>query len=108
MEWPACNFWVQVQNGEIVNEISSEAVQTNADELAKGLLTEELFVGETWFPDEMWVSTEEMIPSTNWSPGEMWTPTEMEDVAISQNELNEEQTLVVVYTHVPLDTGRIT
>lgn len=97
----------QVKNGEVVNEITSEVIETNADELGNGISTADIYSESTWFPGERWISMENnWIPSTTWFPGERWAPAEMQNVAMSRNDLAENETLVVVYAHVPVDSAK--
>ena len=94
----------QVEGGEVVNRLTTESVETSVDELADGLLTENMYPSTRWYPTTRWISTEEMYPSTRWYPTTRWSPSEIESQAMSQNDLNGNQSMVVVYARMADDS----
>lgn len=96
----------QVQNGDVVNRGSSEAASTNTDVLSEGISSEELFPGSKWMSGKTWVQGIRGSLVKKWFPGSKWSPSQIEDMAITQTDLAEDQTMVVVYTHVAGSTER--
>ena len=93
----------QVQNGEVVNETTTEPVETTADELAAGLSTEEMFSGSSWIQGSDWVPTSTWMPSSTWiqqTEPLVYAPSEIESIAQSQVDLSQNETMVVVYAHL--------
>ncbi|NBC04377.1 MAG: hypothetical protein GVY20_11820, partial [Bacteroidetes bacterium] len=86
----------QIRNGEVVNENESSVVETNAEALSEGISTEELFSGSEWVPGAMWVPGSEWVPGDEWIPGMEWAPSEIQEIALNEVELSENQTMVVV------------
>lgn len=93
----------QVRNGEVTSRLTTDPVGTNLEELSSGLSTEEMYADELWYPGSLSVPTTKWIPSTKWYPGSMWAPSEIESIAMSENELSANQTMVVVYPKVEGD-----
>lgn len=94
----------QVENGEVVNRATSDAVETSIDELADGLSAEELFPGSEWVPGAMWFPGSEWFPGSSWLPGSSWSPAEIEEIALSEFDLGENESLLVVYAQLADDS----
>ncbi|NGP88232.1 hypothetical protein [Fodinibius halophilus] len=97
----------QVQNGEVTNRLTSDPVGTNLEELSAGLSTAEMYPDSPWFRGSEWANDSPIwVPSTQWYPGSMWAPSEIENKALSQNDLSAGETLVVIYPHLPGESER--
>lgn len=90
----------QVQNGEVVNRTTTDPVETTADELTDGLSTEELFSSSSWIPGLDWVPTSTWFPGLVYTPENSWSPSEIEEGVIAENNLDENETMIVVYAHL--------
>ena len=96
----------KVEGGEVLNRTTTGPITTNADELSAGLSTEELFSGSEWFSGSKW------IPASEWGPSKLWIPlmdrslSKVENMAIGNTDLSEDQTMIVVYAKVAGDTDR--
>jgi len=96
----------QIRNGEVVNENESSVVETNAEALSEGISTEELFSGSEWVPGAMWVPGSEWVPGDEWIPGMKWSPSEIQEIALNEVDLSENQTMVVVYAETDNSSDR--
>lgn len=101
----------QVENGEVVNRARSDAIETSIDELAGGLSTkemwpetEELYEGSEWAPGAMWFPESKGGLGSHWSPDSGWSPAEIEANALSEFDLNENESLILVYARLADDS----
>lgn len=94
----------QVENGEVVSRVSSSPVETSISELADGPSTEELFQGSEWVPGAMWFPESQGNPASQWMPGSGLSPSEIEANALSEFDLNENESLIVVYARLADDS----
>ena len=114
----------QVRDNTITNRITTDAVETNADELRNGISTEKMFPDSELFPASEWFMSARWKPDkifnpgdiektiTDWAPAYKWSldsylsPTKVESVTLDFKELTENEILIVVYTHLTGDTDR--
>lgn len=90
----------QVRNGEVVNRSTTNPVDANTDVLANGISTAELNLESGWLSGKTWVQGIRGSLVKKWFPGSKWSPSQIEDMAITNTDLAEGQTMVVVYAHV--------
>ncbi len=108
---------LHIQGEEVTNRTTTEPIITNAEKLASGLSTEEMFPGlvydeQAWAPGKLWVQEEKWPPfedkfnSEHLSPVDQWVPerelepSEIENVAVNEFDLDSSEILVVVYAHI--------
>jgi len=94
----------QVQNGEVVNQVTTEPVA--ASDLAAGTSTEALYPDTRWIPGSQWVPGDQWAPTSQWIPGSQWAPATIEDEAQSQVDLNDDETMVVVFARAAAPDDR--
>lgn len=108
----------QIENGEVVNRSTTEPYETNSEELSSGLSTEEMFPGLVYAPGQAWVTgkrwkqidqwrkikswlkTDHWTPSEQWVPSSNWAPSEIEEIVLTEFNLSENETMIIVYTHL--------
>jgi len=113
---------IQVIDGEVVNRSSTPSVSVTAEELSDGFLSKELFPGlvytpghewvinkqwmnsERWPHAEQWISLEQAAPIKEWTPDTRWKPAEIESAVINEVDLEENQTLLVVFSSIAPDS----
>ncbi len=87
----------RVSDGEVTNSLTSTPVATDLSELSEGLSTEDMYPGSMWITGNEWLPGSNWTPSEVWYPGSMWSPSEIEGIALSENNLASNETMVVVY-----------
>ena len=97
----------ELKNGDIINSFSSQPVSTNLQELSDGLSTEDMYPGSQWINGNDWLpSMQEWDVSEVWYPGSQWAPSEIESIAMQQNSLADNETMIVVYPQLPATSDR--
>jgi len=88
----------RVSDGQVTNNSTSTPVATNLSELSNGISTEDMYPGSMWIEGTSWLpSMSEWEVSEVWYPGSMWAPSEIESIAMQENNLADNETMVVVY-----------
>lgn len=106
----------QIANGDVVDRLTTAPVQTSDDELAGGLLTEDVFSasGAGWSTaktaweidfnviDEEWGGrrTRKAQPRGLWIPDQSWMPSEVEQAVMANTDLAPDETLYVLYVRL--------
>ena len=92
----------RVSNGQVTNNSTSSPVATDLSELANGLSTEDMYPGSQWITENDWLPGNDWTPTDVWYPGSMWAPSEIESIAMAENTLADNQTMVVVYPELAI------
>jgi hypothetical protein len=106
----------QLLNGEIVDRITTNSIETNDKELLTGLSTGNLLIPAFTITDwgefrvkrnfmsnslkEKWGETSAQHPIEIWEPGKQWSPSEIEGAILSEVDLGENEILFVVYAQL--------
>jgi len=113
---------LQVERGDVINRSSTPPVSVSSEELSGGLSSGELFPGLVYIPGQewvmnkqwlhadqwpqakQWISLEEASPVEEWNTETKWKPAEIESAILSEIDLEENQTLLVVYARSAPDS----